>query len=99
MRFSNLEQTEARIPQLSKAISELKEEEVGLSQKEAEMDEQIREMRIELERCKQSAETFRSSNALLQALMDQKSNGTIKGIYGRLVSKSLNITFSITQPV
>lgn len=47
--------------------------------------ERTRELRTELEHIRQSNEQFKSSNCLLQTLMEQKRLGKLPGIFGRLV--------------
>uniref|UniRef100_A0A915DYX7 SMC hinge domain-containing protein n=1 Tax=Ditylenchus dipsaci TaxID=166011 RepID=A0A915DYX7_9BILA len=84
IRTREYNETQGILPGLSAEKIRLEEECVSLRKKESALMDQIREAQSEIEESRQSAEQFRSSNRLLQALMQQKQQGHIAGIYGRL---------------
>lgn len=66
-----------------------------MRKQEAILVERTRELRTELEHTRQSNEQFKSSNRLLQVLMEQKRLGKFAGIFGRLVGMISYFFFNI----
>lgn len=97
--FSGVEAENGNLIHIGTVLEDLKTEANGLRQTETSLVEQVvynshfflqfllkvRSLRIELETGRQQASQFESNNRLLKALMEQKQNGTIRGIFGRLV--------------
>uniref|UniRef100_A0A915DJ13 Structural maintenance of chromosomes protein 4 n=1 Tax=Ditylenchus dipsaci TaxID=166011 RepID=A0A915DJ13_9BILA len=80
-RTRECNETHELAPKLVYEKAKLEAECASLRKKEAAIVDQIREIQAELEESKQSAEEFRSSNHLLQALMQQKQQGHILNIW------------------
>lgn len=74
------------MPELQKNVNNLKTEENFLSKKEADLNKNIRALRIKIEHFRQSEEKYHGTNRMINALLHQKQTGRIKGLYGRLVS-------------
>uniref|UniRef100_A0A915DL97 Structural maintenance of chromosomes protein n=1 Tax=Ditylenchus dipsaci TaxID=166011 RepID=A0A915DL97_9BILA len=72
IRTREYNETQGILSGLSAEKIRLEEECVSLRKKESALMDQIREAQSEIEESRQSAEQFRSSNRLLQALMQQK---------------------------
>lgn len=81
-----MKSSECNLPTLEKVVEDLKSEENSLREQEAKLDARVRNLRVEVEHCRQSAEQYHGTNRMLKVLMQQKQNGRIKGLYGRLVS-------------
>jgi structural maintenance of chromosome 4 len=71
------------LPRLAEESTQLQDECNALRQQESSLVDRIRELNVEIAQMKQSAQEFKSSNRLLQALMKEKSR-SLPGIYGRL---------------
>lgn len=74
------------MPRVDEELKKIKRQLTQYQEKETELVERIRDTRIVLEEATQSAEGQNSSSRLLNALMIEKRDGRIPGIYGRLVS-------------
>lgn len=83
-----MQTTEETIPGTKEEIKNLQVSIKDLQNSEVILVERIRQLRNELEHNRQSAEQFKNSSRLLQALMEQKRLGKISGVFGRLVSKN-----------
>lgn len=60
--------------------------------------EVVREMRQKVDEAKSSLSSNRSRGKVLDALMQQKKNGRIPGIFGRLVKSCYNILIFRVTP-
>lgn len=75
------------MPSITNEMETINAELVKCRQEESTLSSRFRDLQLELEQARQSAEEFQSSNRLLSAIMQQKEQGSILGIYGRLVAQ------------
>lgn len=97
---TEFEEKKARLKELQSSLPEVKQASVNYRQQlqdrikeENELSVQLRKLRSEVDEKNRAMSAVQSNNAILKGLMDQKINGNIPGILGRLVSQfcALNI--------
>ena len=77
--------------ELSKAENEL----ARLNETCAELHQQVRLNRGQVEEARSALQAHRSRGQVLRALMEQKESGAIPGIHGRLVSELIHARFVV----
>ncbi|KAI1730899.1 SMC proteins flexible hinge domain-containing protein [Ditylenchus destructor] len=73
-----------KLPGLKDDLESIEKELCTLRQDESVTSNRVRELQNEIEHIRQTAEKYRTSNRQLSALMKQKHEGLIPGIFGRL---------------
>ncbi|KAI1723013.1 SMC proteins flexible hinge domain-containing protein [Ditylenchus destructor] len=101
---SEFGKTKEKLPSITNEIETINAELVKCRQEESTLSSRFRDLQLELEQARQSAEEFQSSNRLLSAIMQQKEQGSILGIYGRLgdlgaIDEKYNVAISTTYTV
>ncbi|KAI1709339.1 SMC proteins flexible hinge domain-containing protein [Ditylenchus destructor] len=78
------DEAQRKLPGLKDDLESIEKELFTLRQNESVTSNRVRELTNEIEHIRQTAEKYRTSNRQLSALMKQKHEGHIPGIYGRL---------------
>ncbi|KAI6198950.1 Structural maintenance of chromosomes protein [Aphelenchoides besseyi] len=82
--FSDLEKIRSRIPEVKTEIENLETEHRNNRGTEHELANEVNDLHREIEQHRHRADGYRTNNATLAALTQEKQNGNIPGIYGRL---------------
>ncbi|XP_034945801.1 structural maintenance of chromosomes protein 4-like [Chelonus insularis] len=83
-RKEKLVSFETKIPATEKSLAQAKKKLNELNNKEIELNNKLRQKRVTFEDQKSAMHANKSRNAILDALMQEKSSGRIPGIFGRL---------------
>ncbi|TKS80947.1 Structural maintenance of chromosomes protein 4 [Collichthys lucidus] len=83
-RRAAIKDLEVKVPQEEQALKKDEEELGQLMKVDNETREVVREMRQKVDEAKSSLSSNRSRGKVLDALMQQKKNGRLPGIFGRL---------------
>ncbi|KAI6209194.1 Structural maintenance of chromosomes protein 4 [Aphelenchoides besseyi] len=81
---SDLEKIRNRIPEVKTEIENLETDYKNHRGTEHELTNEVNELHREIEQHRHQADGYRTNNATLAALTQEKQNGNIPGIYGRL---------------
>ncbi|KAI6237865.1 Structural maintenance of chromosomes protein [Aphelenchoides besseyi] len=81
---SDLEKIRSRIPEVKTEIENLETEYRNDRAIEHELSNEVNDLHREIEQHRHRADGYRTNNATLAALTQEKQNGNIPGIYGRL---------------
>ncbi|KAI6185586.1 Structural maintenance of chromosomes protein [Aphelenchoides besseyi] len=81
---SDLEKIRSRIPEVKTEIENLETEHRNNRGTEHELANEVNDLHREIEQHRHRADGYRTNNATLAALTQEKQNGNIPGIYGRL---------------
>lgn len=96
-----LKELQSSLPEAKQAAVNYRQQLQDRIKEENELSVQLRKLRSEVDEKNRAMNAMQSNNAILKGLMDQKINGSIPGILGRLVSRFLhfnwltNVQFSI----
>lgn len=82
---SKLSAMEPKIPATEKSLQKAQKELDDLKARENEANNRLRNTRLQYDEQKSALQAGRSRNHILNALMEEKRNGRIPGIFGRLV--------------
>ncbi|XP_066588736.1 structural maintenance of chromosomes protein 4 [Prorops nasuta] len=83
-REKQLSEFKNKIPLTEKSLKEAENELKDVQSREIQMTEKLRSMRMVVEENRAAMQASHSRNRILDSLMEQKRNGTLPGIYGRL---------------
>lgn len=72
------------LPVLKKELSEAKKELGVVTEEESQLSGKVKVNRLKVEETRSSMQASQSRGAVIEALMKEKKNGRLKGIYGRL---------------
>ncbi|XP_004933572.1 structural maintenance of chromosomes protein 4 [Bombyx mori] len=79
-----LQELTTSVPADENMIGEMKTKLDGLKREEASVSSELRTLRIQLEESRQAMSANKSRGRVLDALMKEKRNGNLPGIFGRL---------------
>ena len=84
--LSLLSELEKEVPRAEQRLQSARSELTSTAQQLAEAGEQLRVGRGRLEEVRSALQAGRGRGAVLNAVMEQKRNGSLPGVFGRLVS-------------
>jgi chromosome segregation ATPase len=87
----DFDSAESRMPDLESTFEGKTARLKYLKGREQNLNDRIRELRRQFEEQKQAEEGYKSTNQVVNRMMEAKRSGEIPGIYGRLVSRKLII--------
>jgi structural maintenance of chromosome 4 len=77
---------EKKMPEDTRALERAKKDLATANAAEEKITNQVRNLRLKLEEARSSMQAAKSKGRVIDALMEQKRLGKIRGLYGRLVS-------------
>ncbi|XP_071950231.1 structural maintenance of chromosomes protein 4-like [Antedon mediterranea] len=83
-RKSSVEDLEVEVPQMEKQLEESKRQLAQAREADAKAYEKFKDYSVKVGEAQNSLQSFNNRGAVLTALMREKNNGNIPGIYGRL---------------
>ncbi|RXG71410.1 Structural maintenance of chromosomes protein 4 [Armadillidium vulgare] len=83
-RRKEVENLKKSIPDFERKVRESQSGLTNVTPKLSKFEEELKRNRIKLEETKSSMQSSRSRGRVLDAIMEQKASGNIKGIFGRL---------------
>ena len=83
------------LPSKKQKLSKAENELARLNDTCAELHQQVRLSRGQVEEARSALQAHRSRGQVLRALMEQKESGAILGIHGRLVSELIHARFVV----
>ncbi|XP_064620536.1 structural maintenance of chromosomes protein 4-like [Lineus longissimus] len=83
-RKTGMQGLEKKVPEDTRALERAKKDLAASSAAEEKITNEVRNLRLKLEEARSSMQAARSKGRVIDALMEQKRLGKIKGIYGRL---------------
>uniref|UniRef100_T1J4U1 Structural maintenance of chromosomes protein n=1 Tax=Strigamia maritima TaxID=126957 RepID=T1J4U1_STRMM len=81
---NHVKEMKKRIPGLRKSLDSNRKELADVSEKEKKISEDLQNKRMKMEEARVAMQASKSKNRVLNALMEEKANGNITGIFGRL---------------
>ncbi|XP_076044466.1 structural maintenance of chromosomes 4-like protein gluon [Oratosquilla oratoria] len=83
-RSEQVERLTKQIPENEQQLNESQKQLHQVFQEQQQIEEELKTNRMKLEEKRSAMQSSRSRGRVLDAIMEQKRNGTIPGIYGRL---------------
>ncbi|KAB7502727.1 Structural maintenance of chromosomes protein 4 [Armadillidium nasatum] len=83
-RRKEVENLKKSIPDFERKVRESRSGLTNVTPKLSQLEEELKRNRIKLEETRSSMQSSRSRGRVLDAIMEQKASGNIKGIFGRL---------------